>query len=384
MITPGFSPYVEISLDNLLFNVNCIRSHLKNKIDIIAVVKDSSYGCGAAIIANTLEHHGGISFFAVARCEEAFSLRKNGVVSPILVLGRASDENLLEGSKQGIIFGLTDLDDLDRWQSLGHNIRFHLLIDTGMCRMGIMPSEIDELADRLARSKNLSFEGAFTHFAKADEPHTKSVDLQLSIFRNALAKLKNRGFSPTHIHYGNSAMLQRFPIDDCTMVRPGISLYGCKPDPSQQFPLELKPVVSLKSTVVKVKKVPSGTAVSYCGNYTTTSETFIATVALGYGHGLPRFLGNRGEVLIRGKRFKIAGNVTMDYIMVDVGQESDVKVGDEVVAIGRQGDQCISPDDIACLGNTIGYEIICNLSTTIDRYYLFNGSVVLHEKGICF
>lgn len=380
----GFSPYLEISLDNLLFNLRQIRTCLKRGIDILAVVKDCSYGCGSRLIAHTLEHHGKVAFFAVARPQEAFALRQEEIKSPILVLGRATDEQLVEGWKKGIVFTLTDLEDVSRWENCGCKVRFHVLIDTGMNRMGILPSEIDRLADKLLYCENLIFEGVFTHLANADEIDTPTVAHQLTIFRKSIDKLKSGGFDPAHIHYGNSATIMRFPPEDCTMVRPGISLYGCKPDPTQDFPVSLKPVTSLKSSVVKVKKVPSGTPVSYGGKYVTREDTFIATIALGYAHGFPRFLSNKGEVLIRGKRYKIAGNVTMDYIMVDVGQSTDISVGDEVVAIGYQEEESISPDDIALIGNTIGYEILCNLGTSIDRFYYSNGCVVLHEKGFIF
>jgi alanine racemase len=380
----GFSPYLEISLDNLLFNLRQIRTCLKKGIDILAVVKDCSYGCGSRLIAHTLEHQGKVAFFAVARAQEAFVLRQEEIKSPILVLGRATDEQLAEGWRKGIVFTLTDLEDFDRWENSGCKVRFHLLIDTGMNRMGILPSEIDRLADRLLYTENLQIEGAFTHLANADEVDTPTVTHQLAIFRKSLEKLKTRGFEPAHVHYGNSATIMRYPPEGCTMVRPGISLYGCKPDPAQDFPVSLKPVVSLKSSVIKVKKVPPGTPVSYGGKYVTKQDTFIATIALGYAHGFPRFLSNKGEVLIRGKRYKIAGNVTMDYIMVDAGSSTDITVGDEVVAIGYQEEECISPDDIALIGNTIGYEILCNLGTSIDRFYISNGSEVFHEKGFIF
>jgi alanine racemase len=165
------------------------------------------------------------------------------------------------------------------------------------------------------------------------------------------------------------------------MVRPGIALYGCKPDPGQDFTLDLKPVLSLKSHVVKLKSVPVGTPISYGSRYITETETAIGTIALGYGQGLPRRLGNVGSVLINGLRYKIAGTVTMDFIMVDAGHSPLVKVGDEVVALGSQGTENIHPDDVALLCDTIGYEILCNISSTIDRFYILDGKTVHHEPG---
>ena len=165
------------------------------------------------------------------------------------------------------------------------------------------------------------------------------------------------------------------------MVRPGIALYGCKPDPGQDFALDLKPVLSLKSHVVKMKRVAAGTPISYGSTYVTSMETTIATIAMGYGQGLPRLLSNRGNVLIRGRRYRIAGRVTMDFIMIDAGANPDMSVGDEAVALGSQGTENIHPDDVALLCNTIGYELLCNISSTIDRFYVLDGKIIHHEPN---
>ena len=233
-------------------------------------------------------------------------------------------------------------------------------------------------------TETLHLQGVFTHLACADEPLTNTVDEQLVHFRQSVALLRSQGLSFTHVHFGNSATLMRFQLNDCTLVRPGIALYGCRPDPSQSFPLHLRPVATLKGTVVKLKRVPAGTPVSYGAHYITSEETCIATIAAGYAHGVPRFLSNRGEVLIGQKRYKIAGNVTMDYIMVDASPNPQIKIGDEAVVIGYQGDECISPDEIALQGKTIGYEILCNLGTSIERFYLLHNSIVLNSDGSIF
>jgi len=379
-----YSPYVEISLDNLLHNLAQIRSKLPRGVDVAAVVKDCSYGCGSVLIAQTLERSGGVKFFAVARACEALALKKSGVNSPVLVLGFASEEEIRFGADNGTIFALNDLSDIDRWKSCGVNIRFHVNIDTGMSRVGLLPSEVGALIDAVKSTPNISMDGVFTHMACADEPDTLTVGRQLERFTKCIDTLRQAGINPPHIHYGNSPTAIRFPLNNCTLVRPGISLYGCKPDPAQEFDVDLKSVASLVSRVVKMKKVPAGTAVSYCGNYVTSCETWIATIPLGYAHGLPRFLSSKGDVLIRGRRYRIAGNVTMDYIMVDAGVDPVIDVGDEVVAIGSQGGETITPDDIAVIGKTIGYEIICNLGTAIDRFYTLGGKIIHHDPGVIF
>jgi alanine racemase len=270
------------------------------------------------------------------------------------------------------------------WKQCGAPVIFHANIDTGMGRMGILPSETAELINAVRGAAGLTFEGLYTHLAKADAPDPGAISLQLAHFRKALNAIRASGLRPSVIHYGNSAAVMRYPLEECTLARPGVALYGCKPDPAQEFPTALKPVMGLKARIVKMKRVAAGVPISYGGTYVTTSETVIATIALGYGQGLPRRLGNRGSVLIRGRRYGIAGRVTMDFIMVDAGPNSDISVGDEVVAIGGQGAQFILPDDIALLCDTIGYEIMCGISPYIDRRYILGGRTERFEPGRSF
>jgi alanine racemase len=375
---------VEISLDNLLHNLAQIRSILPKDVGVCAVVKDCSYGGGSVVIAQTLERDGGVELFAVARPCEATVLRKFGIKSPILVLGFATEEELRFGADNDVVFALNDLSEVDRWKSCGVEICSHVNIDTGMSRVGLLPSEVDAFIGAVGAASNIRVDGVFTHMASADEPDTPTVGRQLERFSACLGKLRLAGINPAHVHYGNSPTAIRFPLKDCTLARIGIALYGCRPDPAQEFGIDLKPVASLMSRVVKMKRVPAGTAVSYCGNYVTPRETCIATIPLGYAHGLPRFLSGRGDVLIRGKRYPVAGNVTMDYIMVDAGDEPIIEVGDDVVAIGSQGGETITPDDVAVIGDTIGYEVICNLGTSIDRFYTLGGKVVYYDSGVVF
>jgi alanine racemase len=377
---PLFSPYVEVSLDNLIHNLNQIKNSTPDSMAIMAVIKDNAYGCGSVAVARVLEAHE-VAFFAVASASEARTLRSAGIQSPILVLGRSSPEDIRWGGNASIRFALNDLADLRDWNSLGCPILFHANIDTGMGRLGITPSENSALITILQSSPLLTCEGIYTHLANADNPDTGTISRQLAHFRKVLIALNENDVSPRYIHYANSAAIMRYPLEECTMVRPGIALYGCKPDPGQDFALDLKPVLSLKTHVVKMKRVGAGTPISYGSSYVTETETTIATIALGYGQGLPRQLSNRGSVLIRGRRYRLAGRVTMDFIMVDAGANPDMSIGDEVVALGSQGTKNILPDDLALLCNTIGYEILCNISSTIDRLYILDGKIIHHEPN---
>jgi alanine racemase len=375
---------IEISLDNLIYNVDHIKQSVNTALKVIAVVKDNAYGCGASPIASMLEQHNRVDMFAVARYQEAAQLRKDGIRLPILILGRTSPEVIQASLLENIIYTLNDLEDCTSWARLTVPVDFHIAIDTGMTRLGILPYEIDNVISVLSISQNLHCKGVYTHFACADDPGTTTVTQQLILFNQVVSTLRSRGISPEAIHFSNSAATVRFSPEGCTHIRPGVMLYGCKPDPKQDFAISLKSVISLKSCIVKLKRVPKSTKVSYGGNYTTAAETWIGVIPAGYAQGVPRYLSNKGEVLIRVKRYKIAGNVTMDYIMINAGPDSELRVGDEVIIIGDQGNESITPDQIAIAGNTIGYEVICNLGKSIRRIYKHNDGIVREFPGTIF
>ncbi len=378
-------PTVEISLDNLLHNLGSLRTLLPRGADIMAVVKDNAYGCGSRMVALTLEREGNVRFFAVARPAEAFYLRDSGVKSPILVLGSATIEEIRQGHYRGVTFTLNDLADIAVWKGAGVPVRFHCNIDTRMHRLGLMPGEIGAAADAVKRSPSLSLLGAFTHLANADEPGTPTVADQLKTFFEGVAAFRRSGLDVATVHCANSAGLIRYGLPEgCTLARPGIALYGCAPDPARKFSLDIREIASLTCRVVKIKTVPPHTPVSYGGTFTTDHATVIATVALGYGNGYPRSLGNRGALLIGGRRLPIVGRVTMDYCMVDAGDGSGIAPGDEAIAIGSQGSERITADEIALQTGTIGYEILCNLSQSLDRVYLRDNNRVAEEKGRIF
>ncbi|MFP4417770.1 MAG: alanine racemase [Chitinispirillaceae bacterium] len=367
---------IDISLDDLLHNLRQIRSRISADIPVMAIVKDCAYGCGARPVARLLEREG-VGFFGVARMSEAADLREAQITSPILCLGTCSGEEMKWAAENGVRVSVNDmssLHDISRF-SLPHTVHIHVNVDTGMGRLGITPGQVPDAAKLLSQLHGrVEPEGVFTHFACADEPYTKTVETQNLLFEKALNSFSDAGISFRYIHSPNSAAALRFDIPANHLIRPGIALYGCKPDPQQNFGTDLRPIASLKSEVVMVKRVAGGTPISYGAHYHAPRETTIATVALGYAHGFPRLLSNRGNVLIHGKRYPVAGNVTMDYIMVDIGDDA-VEIGDEVVAWGRQNDAMISPDEVANMCSTIGYEILCGMSTSVPRHYWLDGSI---------
>lgn len=378
---PNHTPYIEIDLDKLVHNLGQVRKKIGASNSIIAVVKDNAYGLGAPVIAQTLEKEG-VGFFAVACMDEARELRKYNIHSPILVLGACSQDDIVWASSNGVHVTLNDIAQLDLLADMDCMVKLHINVDTGMGRLGLFKSETDEALEIISSSGNIELEGIFTHFANADAPDTDKTSLQNMQFTEVLNSVKEKGLSPRYIHCSNSAAICRFQIPEGYYIRPGILLYGSRSDPTQDFDIDLLLIASLKASIIKIKKVPAGTSISYGGTYTTQEETLIATVPIGYTHGLPRALSNRGEVLIHGRRFPIVGKVTMDHIMIDIGSASDIAVGDEVVAMGKQGNEIISPDDIALLSGTVSYEILTWLCNRIDRFYYRNNKIVCHEKNI--
>ncbi len=370
---PVDRPWITISLDNLVSNVALVKNRLPPDMPVMAVVKDRAYGLGAVHVARVLEDTG-IEWFAVAHTGEARELRAAGITSPILVFGEAGPEDLRWGAQNRIRFALNSLESLKRWVATDATVTFHCTIDTGMTRLGLLPSAIGTLTEAVAEYGNLRMEGVFTHYASADEPGTDSVARQQTIFHEALSTLHAAGFARLLIHSFNSAAVVGFsPPQRDSLVRPGILLYGCKPDPLRDFGVKPYPVASLHAPVVRVRGIDPGTPVSYGGTWVASRHTRLATVAVGYGCGYPRALSNRGRLLIGGVAYPIVGRVTMDYTMVDIGPEGSVEIGDEAVALGPQGRECIEADEIARLCGTIGYEVLAGLSGSLDRYYFFGG-----------
>jgi alanine racemase len=382
--TPRLAPFIEVLLDNIVHNLGEVRRAASSPKGIMAVVKDLAYGCGSVMVSKTLEANG-VAWLAVATTPEARAIRDGGVRLPILVLGGCTRDEVQWGSENNISFSLNDPADASSWSVCPLPVRFHMNIDTGMGRLGILPQQLDAVVTAIKKNPLLVCEGAYTHLACADAQGTDTVAIQLKRFGSALDLLRQNGVSPRHIHYANSAAIARFPLSpECTLVRPGIALYGCRPDPAQDFDLDLKCAIALKAYVTKIKHVPAGTPVSYGGRYVATADTMIATIPIGYGIGLPRSLSGKGSVLIGGKRYAISGTVTMDYIMADVGANPAVRVGDEAVAIGCQGAECISADEVALKAGTIGYEILCGMSAKLDRYYYLGGAMVRFTPGFYF
>ena len=343
---------------------------------VLAVVKADGYGHGAVVAAEAAIA-AGVDGLCVALVQEGVELRRAGIEVPVLVLSEQPLEQVGELVAHGLIATAYSTryvdalaDEARRHDVSGQEV--HLKIDTGMNRVGCRPSDATELAGRiLARSPHLMLGGVFTHLATADDADASETEGQLDRFEAALSQLRRSGIDPGLVHAANSAATIAHPRSRFDLVRVGIAMYGIAPDSSMTNECSaLRPALSLRSRVSYVKRVVAGDGVSYGLRHRFDRPTTVATVPIGYADGVPRRSWHDGaEVLIRGIRRRIVGVVTMDQLMVDCGDDT-VDVDDEVVLIGRQGDDEITANDWATLTGTIGYEIVCGLSRRLPRFVI--------------
>lgn len=377
--------WAEIDLDALLFNVNSIRERIDEKTKIIAVVKADGYGHGASQIARLLEGEERVWGYAVATAEEAFALRGDGIRKPVLVLGYTfpdSYERMIELDVRSTVFTCETACALsDIAVKAGKKCMVHLKVDTGMCRIGVMPDEEGvALAQQIDALPGLEMEGIFTHFATSDEADLTKAYRQLTLFREYAARVEETLQRTIPMkHCSNSAGIVRMPEADMDAVRAGIILYGLWPSDVVQADagIALRPMLSFNSSVVHVKIVPAGQEISYGGTYTTTRETRVATICIGYADGYPRSLSNIGHVLIRGHRAPILGRVCMDQFMADVTDISaPVRVGEKVTLIGRDADAHITMEELGELSGRFNYELACDIGKRIPRVYRLNDTLI--------
>lgn len=366
----GFRPtWADIDLGNLAHNYRQLRRCLDPKTEMMVTVKADAYGHGLIPVSRKLIDCG-VDFLGVASIDEGIKLREAGITSPILVLGmvlKGDIDPLFEYDLATAVCEMQLAKALNaKARSLKKKINIHVKVDTGMGRIGVKHEDALGLVREIAKLSNLFIEGIFTHFAFADM-NKKFTLYQLRLFERLVKDLNNSGIRIPLVHAANSMGVLDYKHSHFNMVRPGLVIYGIYP--KENVKINLKPVLSLKTRVVFVKKVPAGVGISYGHEYTTPKSTTIVTLPIGYGDGYPRNLSNRAPVLIKGKRFKICGRICMDQIMVDVGR-LNVKVEDEVVLIGSQKKGRITAEELAQLSATIPYEIVCGLGSRIPRVYL--------------
>lgn len=364
-----------ISLDAVTQNFEEMRKNIKKDTQIIAVIKADAYGHGAVQIAHLMEPFEYIWGFATATAEEALELRAAGIRKPILILGIVFEEHLEALAREDVRIAVCTLELAAQFaevgKRLGKTVHIHLAVDTGMTRIGFrdVPESIEEIR-AVSKLENLEIEGIFTHFARADEYDRAPAMVQLERYLRFADMLEEEGIHISVRHCSNSAGIIRIPEANLNVVRAGITIYGIYPsDEVERDIVKLAPAMELKSHVSYVKDVEKGCAVSYGGTYVTDRQTRLATIPVGYADGYPRLLSNKGWVLIHGKKAPICGRVCMDQFMVDVTDIPDVKAGDEVTLMGRDGDEFISVETLGELSGRFPYEFVCDVSKRVPRVY---------------
>ncbi len=366
----------QIHLDAFSHNLDEIERLIAPETQICAVVKTDAYGHGAVPLARLMEERKRVWGYAVATAEEALELSDAGLSKPILVLGYVFPEDLETLLSRDIRLTVFSPESARECaaaaQRLGKTAHVHVKIDTGMGRIGFpCGAEAADALEQIAKLPNLSTEGIFTHFAKADEADKTFSHGQEELFFTLLDQMTARGIAVPMRHIANSAGILDLPESDLDLVRAGIILYGLYPSGEvRRERINLQPLMSLTSHVVQVKTMTDGQTVSYGGTYVVHGTETIATVPVGYGDGYPRSLSNKGHVLIHGRRAPIVGRICMDQFMVNVTGIGDVRPGDEVTLIGRDGAAELTMEELADCSGRFVYEFACDIGKRVPRVYV--------------
>ena len=372
--------YTKINLDNIQKNMQTVRQKFGDEMLIMGIVKANAYGHGAVEVAKALVEYGA-NVLGVAAIDEAVELRENGIDAPILILGqifRQDYQTAIENDVTCTVADIVTAQGLSKKATeLGKVAKVHIKIDTGMGRIGFQP-DLDGENDikSIFKLENLSIDGAFTHFANADIADKTSANAQKQKFIEFTDKLINEGYNFPIRHMYNSASAMELEGYAGEMVRCGIMLYGLYPSNEMKKDYKLYPALEFKSSVSFVKSVKKGFTVSYGSTYVTEKDMKIATVPAGYGDGYPRYLSNKGEVLIRGTRCRILGKVCMDQFMVDVSHLPDVQIADEVTLVGTDGNETITIEDVSDKNARFNYEFCCLITPRVPRIYIKDGKII--------
>lgn len=356
--------WIEIDLGQFRKNIGIVRRHIGKRLYCLPV-KANAYGHGLCKMGLVAEE-AGVDYLGVAHLQEGIELREAGVKIPILVFGAIHENQIAHLIQHNLEFSISSRfkADLvaDKCKMKDLRCRVHLEVDTGMQRTGVRTATATTLFDHVKKLDSIEIVGVYSHFATADKPNDPFAEKQIQAFNSFVT-----GGSIIR-HMANSGGTAHYPHAHFNMVRPSLLTFGYLPSNAPESLQGIAPCFSLKSKVSYFKVVGAGEGISYGHSYITPKQTRIVTVPIGYGDGYRRSLSNRASVLIRGKKFPIVGTICMDQFMVDVG-DSEVYVGDEVVLIGKQGDEEILLTDIAKLCDSIPYEVLCLFNDRLPRTY---------------
>lgn len=363
--------WIEVDLQAIQHNFRQIRRFVSPQVKVLTVVKANAYGHGLLPVARALTEAGS-DLLAVANVTEAVALRQAGVGGKLLVLGQPLPEEAPLVVRHGLTQSIGDLNAakaLSRAVTLGEKpVAVHLKVDTGMGRYGVWHEEAVSLFRRLVELPGIQCEGVFTHLSSAGQSF-QTTEEQLAHFDALIQRLEKARLPAGTRHAANSVGMLRFPKSHWDMVRTGLMVYGASPL-KEGLPIEVRPALSLKSRLRFLKWIEPGQTVSYGGTWKAPRRSLIGTVSAGYAHGYMRALSNKAQLLVRGTRALVIGRITMEDLMCDVTHIPGAQIGDEVVLIGRQGNEQITAEELARHARTIPYEILVGLSPSIPRRYL--------------
>ena len=366
---------VEIDLSALRHNLKESRDLVGGTTDILAMVKADAYGHGAVPVSRELEA-AGAALLGVATAEEGIELRQAGITLPVLILGGiypGESEKYLFHRLTPVLFDLDTARELENAsRKPGRTWAVHLKIDTGMSRLGFSWKGWGAALSFFREAESLRIEGIMTHFAVAESerPDDKAfTEEQIRRFEVCREQTLQAGIHPRFLHMANSSATMAWEKARFNLVRPGLMLYGVAPTPALGAKLALKPILRWRTGILALKRIPAGDSVSYGRTFVCPKDSLIATLPLGYADGYSRRFSNRAEVLVRGRRARVAGVVCMDLTMVDVSDIPGVQVGDEVVLLGKQEGGEIHIHELARWAETIPYEIFCGIGKRVPRKY---------------
>lgn len=364
--------WVDVDLGAIRANVVTLKD-VVDPASLVAVVKGDAYGHGAIPVSRAVLDAGAVAL-GVATVSEAVTLRRGGIDAPIMVLSEVGQGALADAARERLELVVCTAGGVQAAATAAraagaHGLRVHLKIDTGMRRVGCAPAEAVDVARKVLESPELELAGIMTHLAVADDPSDPFTDQQLDRFDRVLAALETAGLRPDVAHAANSAGAIAHPRARYDAVRTGIAIYGISPSPALDGWVDLRPALEVRAHITALRAVEAGEGVSYGLTWRAPRATVVATVPVGYADGIPRRLGDvGGEVLVAGRRCAMAGTITMDQLMIDVGG-LHVQPGDEVVLMGSQGSESITAQHWADRLGTIAYEVVTGLGTRLPRYH---------------
>lgn len=374
----------DINLSAIRKNIETMKGYIPKDKKLLAVIKANAYGHGAIEVANALDDLS--DYYGVACIDEGIELRKAGITKPILILGYTDAslyEDLVKYDITQTIFSYEQAKKLSMVANhLDKTAKIHIKLDTGMNRIGFKcePESIQEIK-KISELSNLNVEGIFTHYYKADEVDKSFANKQLDMYTNMVEALEQEGIHFSIRHISNSAGIMEMPNETYDMVRSGISTYGLYPsEEMDKVACVLYPAMTLKSHITHIKMVKKGETVGYGGTYTLPEDRKIATVGVGYADGYPRALSNQGRMLVNGQFAPIVGRVCMDQTMIDVTEIKDVVVGDEVVLVGKQGENILPCEELAAMSASFNYEFVCDVNRRVPRVFFQDGKKISEKN----